>query len=270
MILIGTEKRAKFACLGGDLDMELNPAELGLYAIIVAALIGPFAIKRVKQNLEAFLFLMGICAIAVSRSWHVDFIEESFQSPVMLGMVLSMLVAGAIIRYRGMHFKSLNDFVGDEITLKVVFFEIVVVLGLLASIVTPVLPFFVLVEVVNLLPIQRPTRAILMMLAGLSVGLGASLGPGGAPFSAIALTKMQGNIYPTSLIHLTGMLSAYLLPCILLLGLISTVLSARTALKERPASECKVTLKGAATWCVRACMFLVALLLVGGAFGINF
>jgi predicted cation transporter len=246
--------------------MELSLAELGLYAIVVAVLIGPLVVKRIKQNLEAFMFLMGICAIAISRSWHIDPIEEAFQSPVMLGMVLSMLVAGAIIRYRGMHFKSLNNVVGDEITLKVIFFEVVVVLGLLASIVTPILPFFVLVEVVNLLPLERPIRAILMTLAGLSVALGASLGPGGGPYSIIALTKMQGEIYPTSHLYLTGVLSAYLLPSILLLGLISTVLSARITPRVLPSLEGRVTLKGAATWCVRASMFIVALLLVGGAF----
>jgi predicted cation transporter len=251
--------------------MELSPAELGLYAIIVAALIGPLAVKRIKQNLEAFLFLMGICAIAVSRSWRVDFIEDAFQSPVMLGIVASMLFAGAVIRYRGMHFKSLNDFAGDGITLKVVFFEIVVVLGLLASIITPVLPFFVLVELVNLLPLERPTRAILMTLAGLSVALGASLGPGGGPYSVIALTKMQGAILSAGHLYLTGVLSTYLLPCILLLGLISTVLPAKITLREKQhALEGRVTFKGAATWCVRACMFAVALLLVGGAFGISF
>jgi predicted cation transporter len=246
--------------------MELNPAELGLYVIIVAVLVGPLVIKRIKQNLEAFLFLMGICAIAISRSWHIDSIEDAIQSPVVLGMVLSMLLAGAIIRYRGMHFKSLNHVIGDKITQKVIFFEVVVVLGLLASIVTPVLPFFVLVEVVNLLPLERPTRTILMTLAGLSVALGASLGPGGGPYSVIALTKMQGDILPTSHLYLTGVLSAYLLPCILLLGLISTVLPARTTLREMPVSEERVTFKGAATWCVRASMFMVALLLVGGAF----
>jgi len=59
--------------------MEMNPAEIGLIGIVVAVLVGPFFIKRVERNLEAFLFLMSACAVALSRTWHIGLVEEAFQ-----------------------------------------------------------------------------------------------------------------------------------------------------------------------------------------------
>jgi len=41
--------------------------------------VGPFFIKRVERNLEAFLFLMSACAVALSRTWHIGLVEEAFQ-----------------------------------------------------------------------------------------------------------------------------------------------------------------------------------------------
>ncbi len=44
--------------------------EIGLIPIFLAVLLGPLLIKRIEQNLEMFLLLMSICAVAISRSWH--------------------------------------------------------------------------------------------------------------------------------------------------------------------------------------------------------
>ena len=140
--------------------MELIPVEIGLIPIFVAVLLGPLLIKRIERNLEAFLFLMGVCAVAVSRSWHIGIVEEAVQEPVVVGIVLSVLLVGLIAHYIRPNFlQSINDILLDRITMKVIFLEIVVVLGLLAAIITPILAFFVLVEAVNHLPLTRKTRA---------------------------------------------------------------------------------------------------------------
>lgn len=183
---------------------------------------------------------------------------------------MCVLAVGAVIRYRRPHPDDMNDSLIDGITLKVIFFEIVVVLGLLAGIVTPIIPFFVLVEVVNLLPIERRARASLMLLACLSVLLGAAVTPGDGPFSTIAATKMDGLSHPEQLLPLSNLFSISLIPYLLLLGLISTLFAGRSTFKERPAKEGAVTFKNATNLGVRACMFVGALLLVGGAFGVNF
>lgn len=248
--------------------MGLNPVDLGLAGIILATLIGPFVIKRVERNLEAFLFLMALCAVALSKTWQIGIVEEALQSPVVIAIVLSVLLGGAIVRYWRPHPDQIS--MSDGISLKVVFFEIVVVLGLLASIITPIIPFFVLVEVVHLLPIEKRARASLMILTCLSVGLGAFVTPAGEPLSTIAITKIEGEPLSSGLLTFSSLVSMNLLPYMLLLGLISTLIPVRQTAQGPQSRKSPISLKSAARICVKACLFAGALLLVGGAFGVNF
>jgi predicted cation transporter len=250
--------------------MELTPVEIGLIPIIMVVLLGPIFVKKIEHNLEAFLFLMGACAVAISRSWHIGFVEEAVQEPVVIGIVLSVLVAGLIVHYFRPHFlRWINDLLLDEITMKVIFLEIVVVLGLSAVIISPILPFFVLVEVVNHLPLLRRTRASLMILASLSIFLGAALALVEEPYSTIAVTKMQGALPSANFLPLE--LQSLYIPCILVLGLISMFLTAKNVnALETQTSEAAPAFKSGAIWSARVCMFVGALLLVGLAFGVNF
>jgi len=250
--------------------MELIPVELGLIPIFVAVLLGPLLIKEIEHNLEAFLFLMGACAVGVSRSWHISLVEEAVQEPVIVGMVLSVMVVGLLVHYYRPHFlRGINDMLLDGITLKVIFLEIVVVLGLSAAIITPILPFFVLVEVVNHLPLQRWTRAKLTIFACISIFLGAALALVEEPYSAIAATKMQGTLSSASLLPLE-LQNFYLILSIIALGLISMFFAReKITAVETQTSEGIAVLKNAAIWSARVCMFGGALLLIGLAFGVD-
>ncbi|MEI2761090.1 DUF1646 family protein, partial [Methanothrix soehngenii] len=57
--------------------------EIGLIPIFLAVLLGPLLIKRIEQNLEMFLLLMSICAVAISRSWYIGIVEEAIQEPLV-------------------------------------------------------------------------------------------------------------------------------------------------------------------------------------------
>ena len=201
--------------------MEMMPVEIGLIPIILAVLLGPLLVKKIQRNLEAFLFLMGACAVALSRSWHIDLVEEAVQEPVVVGIVLSVLAVGLIVHYLKPHFlQDINGILLDGITMKVIFLEIVVVLGLSAAIITPILPFFVLVEAVNHLPILRRTRANVTALGCLSIFLGAVLGLTEGPSSTIAVMRMQGALPSGDLLPLE-LQSLYIILGIFVLGLIS-------------------------------------------------
>jgi len=255
--------------------MELIPVEIGLIPIFVAILLGPLLIKKIKCNLEAFLFLMGICAVAISRSWHIGLVEEAVQEPVLIGIVLSILVAGLIAHYRRPHFlDGINDMLLDGITMKVIFLEIVVVLGLSAAIITPILPFFVLVEVVNHLPLTRRTRANITVLGSLSIFLGAALALVEGPSSAVVIARMQGGLSSADFLPLE-LQSLYIILSIIALGLISIFFTdERVSTMEIQALEIQASGKGAvhksaAIWSARVCMFAGSLLLIGVAFGVN-
>jgi predicted cation transporter len=250
--------------------MEQIPVEIGLIPIFVAVLLGPLLIKRIERNLEAFLFLIGVCAVAVSRSWHIGIVEEAAQEPVIVGIVLSVLLAGMITHYIRPNFlQSINDILLDRITMKVIFLEIVVVLGLLAAIITPILSFFVLVEAVNHLPLTRKTRAKITIFGCLSIFLGAALALVDGPSSAIAITKMQGALPSQGFLPLE-LQSLYMILSILVLGLISMFFAEDKANARKMQAYEKVSAhKSIAIWSARVCMFTGALLLVGVACGVN-
>jgi predicted cation transporter len=269
-ILILIELRGKRLISCGDLKMELNPIELGLIPIFVAILLLPLLVQRIERNIEAFLFLMGICAVAISRSWHIGLVEEAAQEPIIVGIVLLVLAAGLVAHYLGPHLLGdMNDTLQDGITMKVIFLEIVVALGLSAIIITPIIPFLLLVEVANHLPITRRMRANLAMLASLSIFLGAALALVETPHSGIAIAKMQGTLPPANVLPLE-LQSLYIMLCILALGIISTFFVSEKIIATEIRSKGGSALKNIAVWGTRACMFVGAILLVGVAFGVNF
>lgn len=244
--------------------------EIGLIPIFLAVLLGPLLIKRIEQNLEVFLFLMGICAVAISRSWHIGIVEEAIQEPLVVGIVLTVLLAGLIAHYIKPDFlRNINSIILDKITMKVILLEIVVVLGLLAAIITPILSFFMLVEAVNHLSLTRKTRAKITILGCLSISLGAALALGDGSSSAIAIARMQGE-FPSQGFLPLELQSLYIILSILAFGLIAMFFAEENINSIRKQAYGKAsTHKRIAIWSARVCMFTGALLLIGVAFGVN-
>ncbi len=249
--------------------MEFIPVGIGLIPIIIAVLLGPLLVKKIEHNLEAFLFLMGACAIVISRSWHIGLVEDAVWEPIVIGMMLFVLVAGLVVHYyRSQFLHWINENLVDGIAIKVIFLEIVIVLGLSAAIVTPILPFFVLVEVVNHLPIPRKTRASLTLLASISIIFGAALALAAEPYATIAAVKMQGTLPSANFLPEMQIL---FIPCIVLLGLISMFFGGeKVGVLDAQNSDAPPAFKSGAILSARMCMFVGALLLVGVAFGVGF
>ena len=70
---------------------------------------------------------------------------------------------------------------------------IVIVLGLFASIFSPLLSVLLLIGVVALMPIDRVARVSLAIIGCISIGLGAALATGDLPVSQIATLKLFGS-----------------------------------------------------------------------------
>lgn len=76
---------------------------------------------------------------------------------------------------------------------KAVLTAIVIVLGLFASIFSPLLSVLLLIGVVALMPIDRVARVSLAIIGCISIGLGAALATGDLPVSQIATLKLYGS-----------------------------------------------------------------------------
>jgi predicted cation transporter len=112
----------------------------------------------------------------------------------LIGVVSARSSGGAFIRQVFQRDHRVVSLV-DGAFLKVVLSVIVVVLGLSASILTPILPLLALIGAVRLLPIGGRIRTGFLIIGCLSIGLGAALSTGDLPSSEIAALKLLGSLF---------------------------------------------------------------------------
>jgi predicted cation transporter len=192
-------------------------------------------------------------------------IMEAVLEPVVKGIVPAVLVAGLLFHYGRDKAQSAMAIILDKVSIKVVVFLMVVILGLAASCITAIIAALLLVEMVNCMPIDRQTKINLVIIACFSIGLGAVLTPVGEPLSTIAVTKLQGDPYNAGFFFLFNQLAIYIIPGVLAMGALAVFLTGKKS-KE----ACLVTTEGTETLrdvVVRGAkvyLFVAALLLLGG------
>lgn len=247
--------------------MHVTPVDIGLFVIFVFVLIGPFVLKFIERNLEAFLFLMGVLAVTIAGVWQIRLIKEALLEPIVKGIVPAVLVAGLLFHYgrtyadRGM--KSLLR----KVPLKVIVFVIVVVLGLVSSVITAIIASLLLVELMHLLPLDHKTRVNLVIIACFSIGLGAALTPIGEPLSTIAVTKLQGAPYHAHFFFLFKLLGAYIIPGVIAMGIVSIFFTKeKVSHIEVLAAEKKEPFKEVWIRALKVYVFVMALILLGSGF----
>jgi predicted cation transporter len=175
--------------------MQLTAVDMVLFVIILVVLIVPFKVTIVEHNLEAFLFVMGAAAVTVSGKWSLDLVELAVKEPVERGIVPAVLVAGLLFHYGSGPFQRGMNGILRSVPLSAVIFAVVVVLGLISSVITAIIAALFLVEIVNLMPLERKDKINLVIIACFSIGLGAALTPLGEPLSTIAVVKLAGPPY---------------------------------------------------------------------------
>ncbi len=166
---------------------------IGLFIILAVVLIAPFSVKRVEEELELALFIMGCLALTITSQWSVGLVKEALTEP--LKITLAVFIAGFL-------FRALQKTIAHNVNRLARFFGIrafalllVVSLGLVSSVSTAIIAALILVEVITYLKLDRKYEVYLVVLACFSIGLGASLTPLGEPLSTIAIAKLQGEPY---------------------------------------------------------------------------
>ncbi|MGB9927985.1 MAG: DUF1646 family protein, partial [Methanosarcina sp.] len=193
--------------------MALEPGILiGFLVIFLAVLLGPFKIHVIEENLEIFLFLCGVAAMTISgfvelpgteTGWRMEIIEEALIAPLHVGDIAGIpigifqivLVVGLIIyKWHEPIHKAIRKLT-NMLSLKVMAFILIAVLGLFSSVMSAILAAIILVEMVNAMPLSRKSKIDLTIIACFSIGLGAALTPLGEPLSTIAISKLAGEPY---------------------------------------------------------------------------
>ncbi len=124
-------------------------------------------------------------------------------SGVSATMALAKPLAGALVRRRQLWFDRRLSSASQEIPLKVVLSAIIVVLGLLAIFITPILPILVLCAVAFFLSFDRKATTRFVMMGGLSTGFGA-LSTFGSPLSPIMSMRLEGTPFAATFLPTLG------------------------------------------------------------------
>ena len=265
--------------------MQFDPLDLGLFAIVLIVLVGPFMVKKIEHNLEVFLFVMGVLAVTISSfynkealmatlgytqhqaeliGWNMHLVMEAIEEPIIKGIVPAVLVAGLLFHYGKSAVQNAMNSITKVVPVKVIVFLIVSILGLLSSVITAIIASLLLVELMNCMPFDRQTKINLVIIACFSIGLGAVLTPVGEPLSTIAITKLQAEPYHAGFFFLFNQLAVYIIPGCLAFGLLAMFFTGKAKLADcMVAEEEDGGLREVVIRAGKVYIFVMALLLLG-------
>jgi predicted cation transporter len=250
--------------LPANLGYGITPVDIGLGLVALAVLIGPFTVKKIEHNLEAFLFVMGVLSVTIAGVWEMNLLEEAVMEPVVKGIVPAVLVAGTAFHFGRSRAQNAMSYILDHVSLKAVTFVMIVGLGLMSSVITAIIAALLLVELVNCMPLERKDKVNLVIIACFAIGLGAVLTPLGEPLSTIAISKLQGPPYNAGFFFLFEKLALYIIPGVLAMGVLGALLTGKAAKQECiTAVEDSETLRDVVMRAAKVYIFVMALLLLG-------
>lgn len=188
-----------------------------LFALLLVILFFPLIFRKVEENLEAFLFIVGILTLIVSSSFNLHFFLEVLGNPFIYMITMAVLIGGFIFKYINKHIEKTIKNILNHIPLRIFICIIIIIIGLISSVITAIIASLLLVEIIEMLPISRKNKIKVTILACFSIGLGAVLTPIGEPLSTIIVTKLNIDFW-----YLFNNLGKYIIPAIIALGLLGT------------------------------------------------
>lgn len=190
---------------------------IGLVLVLVMVLFLPFLVRKIEENLEIFLFFMGILATCISGAWvhqgqfNWELLKKALISPLMI--TAAVLVAGILFEALEIKLKSAIEAILQKISFRLFVFLLVVILGMVSSLITAIIASLVLVEVINVLKLERKQEVGLTIIACFSIGLGSALTPVGEPLATIAVSRLGKDFW-----YLMRLLAVYVMPGVVAMG----------------------------------------------------
>jgi predicted cation transporter len=153
------------------------PVALGLTFFVV--LLAPITFELVEKNLEIFFLLAGILAAGISGQLGWPLFVTAVRTPVAL--TVAVLAFGVIARVTRPILDRCFEGLLARVPARVVYFILIVTLGLISSVITAVIAALFLVEAIALMKLDRDSEIVTVVLACFAIGLGAALTPVGEP-----------------------------------------------------------------------------------------
>ncbi|HAF96399.1 MAG TPA: cation transporter [Elusimicrobia bacterium] len=185
----------------------------GLALIMALVLLLPFSIKRVEEELEIFLLIMGVAAMTISGLWNWHIVRESLAEPIKIS--LAVLVIGLIFKAGRNLIQDTVKFMENRLGVRNAVFLIVILLGFASSVITAIISALILCEIITHLNLDRKSEIRVTVYACYAIGFGAALTPIGEPLSTIVTAKLSGPPHNADFFYLAQMLLVWVTPAIL-------------------------------------------------------
>ncbi len=190
---------------------------LGLTVILILVLLLPFRVKVVENNLEAFLFIMGLLAATVSQVLDGALFTKALLDPI--NITLAVLVAGLLFKWFQSSLERGILGLSRAIPFRLFIALVVIVLGLVSSVITAIIAALVLVVIVSALKLDRVSEIRFVILACYSIGLGAVLTPIGEPLSTIATNALNEDFF-----YLFRLIGVDVIPGVIIFGILTAIM----------------------------------------------
>jgi len=186
----------------------------GLAVVMCLTLVLPFSVKRVEEELEAFLFVMGLAAVTISGLWSLHLVKEALKEP--LAITAAVAIVGWLFKLIRPRLSGWLEALTARLGISWTIFILVTVLGLGSSIFTAIVAAIMLAETVTLLKLNREYEIKLTVYACYAIGLGAALTPLGEPLSTIVVAKLKGPPHFADFFYLIKQIGIWIVPGVLL------------------------------------------------------
>ena len=193
---------------------------IGLIAIIAAVLILPFSVKKVEEELEIFLFIMGCISLSISKLWSMNVVYEAIKEPIPIST--TVLITGLLFKKFRIRIVNFTKSIMRMYKPEYIVFFVIMVLGLLSSIITAIIASLILSEVISILKFKRDYEIKITVLGCFAIGAGAALTPIGEPLSTIVVAKLRGEPHNADFFYLIKNLSIWILPLVIGFAAIAT------------------------------------------------
>lgn len=234
----------------------------GLALIMSLTLFLPFSVKKVEEELEAFLFVMGLAAVTISGQWAFNLIRDAFSEPITITM--AVLILGFAFRTARPRLKGWLEKLIKTLGIRWAIFTIILILGLGSSLMTAIIAALALAEIITLLKLERGYEIKIVIYACYAIGLGAALTPIGEPLSTIAVAKLKEPPHSADFFYLLNQLGVWVIPGVLLTAFLGSRGACQAASNKPGLSEDEVeTNKSIVLRGIKVYVFVMALILLG-------
>mgnify|MGYP001765523006 CR=1 FL=1 len=236
---------------------------LFLAVIIAAVLLLPFSVKRVEEELEAFLLVMGAAAMTVSGAWSWHITAEALKEP--LPIAGAVLAAGLIFAALRPRMERLTEKCAASLGTRMTLFVLIAAAGLAASAITAIVAALLFCELLWHLKLDRSTSLRASIYACYAIGLGAALTPLGEPLSTIITSKLRGAPHNAGFFWLAGLLAYWVIPAILAAAAMAAFWKKPSQAKpgETAAETAAETPRSIGLRALKVYVFIAALVLLG-------